>query len=446
MSDLSVTDTLPTPARRARVAVASSLGTALEWYDFFLYGTAAAVIFPALFFPAQNPLVGTMLAFGAFAVGFVVRPVGAVIFGHLGDRKSRKSVLVITLSLMGVATTAIGLLPTYETIGVAAPLLLVLLRLLQGFAVGGEWGGAVLMTAEYAPPGRRGFYSSLPGLGVMAGFLLAAGVFALTSSLLSKASLMSWGWRIPFLLSAVLVGIGLYIRLRLTESPIFSQSQQNRPEKEKLPILTVLRRYPKNILLVMGARFAENGCAYLFLVFVIAYATTQVGFSTTTILAAVAAGAAAEMFTLPAFGALSDKVGRRPVYIAGAVFLMFFAFPFFWLIQSGQTVLVYIALVLALGIGHSAMFGPQSALFAEMFGTRVRYTGLAVGHGLASVFAGGLSPLIAIALLNWTGGDPWPVAVYIIILGLITTVSIYLAQETRLVDLADDDGVTPVSR
>jgi MFS family permease len=251
---------------------------------------------------------------------------------------------------------------------------------------------------------------------------------------------MSWGWRIPFLLSAVLVGIGLYIRLRLSESPIFSQSQQNRPEEEKLPILTVLRKYPKNILLVMGARFAENGCAYLFLVFVVAYATTQVGFSTTTILAAVAAGAAVEMLTLPAFGALSDKVGRRPVYIAGAVFLMFFAFPFFWLIQSGQTVLVYVAMMLALGIGHSAMFGPQSALFAEMFGTRVRYTGLAVGHGLASVFAGGLSPLIATALLQWTGGDPWPVAVYIIILGLITTVSIYLAQETRLVDLAHDDG------
>jgi len=420
----------------AQVAVASFIGTAIEWYDFFLYGTAAALIFNRLFFPTFDSLVGTLAAFGTYAVGFVARPLGGIVFGHYGDKIGRKSMLSLTLLLMGTATFCIGLLPTYHTIGVWAPVLLVVLRVVQGFGVGGEWGGAVLMAVEHAPAGKRGFYGSWPQVGVPAGLLLSTAVFSLISAL-PEAQLLTWGWRVPFLLSVILVGVGLFIRLRIQETPEFSRIKDT-GQQARLPLLDAVRAHPGNILLAMGARVAENGFFYVYSVFALVYVTEQLGLSRSTILNGVLLATVCELFAIPAFGALSDHVGRRPVYMAGAAFSALFAFPFFWLLDTQQTALVWLAVVLGLSLGHGAMYGPQASFFSELFGTRVRYSGASLGYQLASVFAGGLSPLIATALLAWSGGKPWPIAAYMVAMALITLVSVYLAAETLTGDLAEE--------
>ncbi len=418
-----------------KVALASFIGTTIEWYDYFLFGTAAALVFNQLFFPNVDPLIGTLAAFATFAVGFVARPLGGAIFGHYGDRIGRKAMLVLTLLIMGIATFLIGLLPTYETIGIWAPILLVVLRLLQGFGVGGEWGGAVLMAVEHSPGGRRGFYGSWPQMGVPAGLLLSTGVFTIFSSLPNE-QFLAWGWRVPFLLSILLVAVGLYIRLAILETPAFRQVQETQTEA-RMPIMDVLRTNLKGVLLVIGMRIAENGSFFIFSVFVLSYATEQLGLARSLVLAGVMIAATIQLFAVPVWGALSDKIGRRPVYLFGAAFTLLFAFPSFWLINTQATILVWLAIVLALAVGHAAMYGPQAAFLPELFGTRVRYSGIAFSRELASVVAGALSPFIATALLAWAGSY-WPVAVYLAAMALITIVAVYLAPETFQSDITEE--------
>ncbi|MDA1183051.1 MAG: MFS transporter [Acidobacteria bacterium] len=411
------------------VAFASLIGTTIEWYDFFLYGTASALIFNRLFFPEFDPLVGTMAAVGTFSVGFVARPIGGIVIGHFGDRVGRKSMLVLTLVIMGVATFLIGLLPTYEQIGPWAAVLLVVLRIAQGFGVGGEWGGAVLMAVEHAPAHLRGFYGSWPQIGVPAGLLLSTGVFSLVTQLPEEAFL-SWGWRVPFLLSIVLVGVGLVIRVTILETPAFQQIKASGSEARQ-PILEVLTHYPREVLLAMGARIAENGAFYVYSVFVIAYATQQVGMDRTTVLGGILLAAALEIFAIPLFGYLSDQVGRRLVYIFGAVVTAVFAYPFFLMLDTGSAPIVWTALIIAFVFSHAAMYAPQAAFLSELFGARVRYSGASLGSQLASVIAGGLSPLIALALLNAYGDHAQgPLALYMVGMSLITIVAVTLASES----------------
>jgi MFS transporter, MHS family, shikimate and dehydroshikimate transport protein len=418
-----------------KVALASLIGTSIEWYDFFLYGTASALIFARLFFPTFDPLTGTLAAFGTFAVGFAARPIGGIVCGHFGDRLGRRSMLVITLLIMGISTFLIGLLPTYQQVGIWAPVLLVLLRIAQGFGLGGQWGGAILMAVEHAPKGKRGFYGSWPQIGLPVGLLLSTLVFGQISKL-PEPALLAWGWRIAFLVSIVLVGVGLYIRLSVAEPPVFAEVKQAR-KTSKLPILEALRRHPGNVLLVMGARIAENGAFYLFSVFVLTYATMpSIGFTRSQALQAVSIAALIQVFTIPIFGILSDRVGRRPIYLFGAVFTGIFSFPFFWMIETSIQGLLVLSMILALSVGHAAMYAPQASFVAELFGTSVRYSGLSIGYQLASVIAGGLSPFIAMSLLRKTGSSA-PIALYIIVMAAITTVSVYLAAETAHRDIAE---------
>ncbi len=417
-----------------KVAIASFIGTTIEWYDFFLYGTASALIFNRLFFPNYDPLTGTLASFGTYAIGFVARPIGGIVCGHFGDRVGRKSMLVLTLLIMGVATFLIGLLPTYESIGVWAPILLVLLRFAQGFGVGGEWGGAVLMAVEHSPGGQRGFYGSWPQVGVPAGLLLSTGVFGLIAKM-PEDLLLAWGWRVAFLLSILLVGVGLYIRLAVVEPPVFAEVKQTRTAS-RTPILDVVRHHPRNVLLAMGARLAENGAFYIYTVFILTYATQPgIGLSSSSVLVAIMIAAVVQMFSIPTFGWLSDRLGRRPVYLFGAIFTGLFAFPFFWLVETSIDTLMVLAVVSALVLGHSAMYGPQASFFSELFGTRVRYSGASLGYQLASVIAGGLSPLIATGLLKRTGSS-WPIALYLVGMATVTTVSVYLATETVHEDIS----------
>ncbi|MDQ3623529.1 MAG: MHS family MFS transporter [Verrucomicrobiota bacterium] len=424
--------TVPTPSSTNKVILASFVGTTIEWYDFFLYGTAAALVFNQLFFPTMEPRAGTMAAFATYAVGFFARPLGGIIFGHFGDKLGRKSMLVTTLMMMGVATFLIGILPTYEQAGLLAPALLVALRFVQGLGVGGEWGGAVLMAAEHGQTGKRGLQASWVQAGVPVGLLLATGAFHFFSAL-PEQSFLAWGWRVPFLLGILLMGVGLFIRLRVLESPVFTAMKAAQPAV-RLPILEVLRRYPRNVMLAMGARFGENAFFYILTVLVLSYGTQQLRLATATVLNGVLLGCAFQFVAIPFFGALSDRLGRRPVYLGGALFLALYAFPFFWLMDTRNSAAVWLAIVLGL-IGHSAMYGPQAAFFSELFGTSVRYSGASLGYQLASPLAGGLAPFIATALLQWSGGKPWPVAVYLLAMSTITIVSVWLAAETHGEDL-----------
>jgi MHS family shikimate/dehydroshikimate transporter-like MFS transporter len=408
------------------VALASLIGTTIEWYDFFLYGTAAALVFNRLYFPTFDPLTGTLAAFGTYAVGFVARPIGGIIIGHYGDRIGRKSMLILTLIIMGVATFGIGLLPTYAQIGPWAAVALVVLRLAQGFGVGGEWGGAVLMAVEHAPPGQRGFYGSWPQIGVPAGLLLSTAVFALFARL-PEEQFLTWGWRVPFLLSILLVGVGLIIRVRILETPAFARVKEAGTEARR-PIVELLRTHRKEVLLAMGARFAENGAFYIYTVFVLVYGTQKVGIDRQTVLNGILIAAACALVAIPLWGALSDRLGRRPVYLFGACVTALFAYPLFWLLDTGSTPLVWLALVVALVFAHAPMYGPQAAFLSELFGTRVRYSGASLGSQLSSVVAGGLSPFIATALLPYGRGA---LASYLIAMALVTIVAVLIASETR---------------
>jgi metabolite-proton symporter len=410
------------------VMLASFVGTAIEWYDFFLYGTAAALVFGPLFFPNVDPLTGTLSSFATFAVGFVARPIGGMVFGHFGDRVGRRSMLIYSLVIMGVATFLIGLLPTYATIGVWAPILLVVLRCAQGIGVGGEWGGAVLMAVEHSPPERRGLSGSWPQMGVPAGLFLSTVVFGVVSTSLGEEQFLAWGWRVPFLLSIALIAVGLFIRLKILESPAFVRLQQS-GLREARPLVAAVRDYRRNLLLAMGMRVAENGLFYIYTVFVLSYGPAALGVSRATMLWGVTLAALVGLVGIPFFGSLSDRVGRRPVYLFGAVFSLVYALPFFWLLDTRSVAVIWLAIVLAVAVGHSPMYGPQAAYFSELFGARVRYSGASLSYQLASVAAGGLAPFIATALLaRW--GTP-AVAGYMMLLASITVAATYAAPETH---------------
>ncbi|MDQ3965276.1 MAG: MHS family MFS transporter [Actinomycetota bacterium] len=411
-----------------QVLGASFIGTAIEWYDFFIYGTAATLVFGQLFFPIGDPLINTLSALGTFAVGILVRPLGGIIFGHFGDRLGRKSMLVLTLTMMGAATFLIGLLPTFESIGVLAPILLVTLRIIQGLGLGGEWGGAALMSVEYAPEDKRGYFGSWPQMGVPAGLVLANGVFLAVASLPNE-QFLAWGWRVPFLLSIILIGVGLFIRVRLLETPAFREVQESHTEAQ-MPIVDVFRNYPKNVFLAIGARVASDGAFYVFTIFILDYATRTLGLPRPTILLGIVVASIIELFTIPAAGVISDRTGRRPIYLVGTVLMLILAYPYFLLIQTGSIILVLLASVLGLSIAHAMMYGPMTAYFAELFGARVRYSGVSIGYQLAGIIGGGAGPLISTYLVAAASGAFWPVVVWMVALCIITLVSVLVAAET----------------
>jgi metabolite-proton symporter len=422
------------------VVGASLIGTTVEWYDYFLYGTAAALVFGKVFFPHSDPLTGTLLSFLTYAIGFAARPLGALVFGHFGDRIGRKRLLVLSLLLMGGATTLIGCLPTYNQVGVAAPVLLTGLRLVQGFALGGEWGGAVLLVSEHGDQRRRGFWASWPQGGAPAGNLLAAGVLSLMTGVQSDQQFLAWGWRVPFLLSAVLVMVGLWIRLSVDESPLFQQAlaaakaRESAAEAQSLPLVSVLRHHWRDVLIAMGARMAENISYYVMTTFVLVYAVSHAHFHKQSALNAVLIGSAVQFALIPLFGALSDRVGRKPVYLVGAAGVGAWAFVFFGLVDTHS----FAQLVLAVTVGlvfHSAMYAPQAAFFSELFATRMRYSGASIGAQFSSVAAGAPAPLIATALLK-DYGSATPIAVYVAIAAVVTLFAVVCARETRGRDLA----------
>ncbi|MEU9041170.1 MULTISPECIES: MFS transporter [unclassified Kitasatospora] len=425
-----------------RVVAASLIGTTIEWYDYFLYGTAAALVFGKLFFPHSDPLTGTLLSFLTYAIGFAARPIGALVFGHFGDRVGRKKLLVVSLLLMGGSTTAIGLLPTYDSVGVAAPVLLTTLRLVQGFALGGEWGGAVLLVSEHGDQRRRGFWASWPQGGAPAGNLLAAGVLSLMTSVQSDAAFLSWGWRVPFLLSAVLVAVGMWIRLAVDESPLFraalaaqQKREKDRKRAEQPPLVSVLRHHWREVLVAMGARMAENISYYVMTTFVLTYAVTHAHFSKQSALNAVLIASAIQFTLIPLFGALSDRVGRKPVYLVGAVGVGIWAFVFFGMVDTRS----FGSLLLAVTVGlvfHSAMYAPQAAFFSELFATRMRYSGASIGAQFSSVAAGAPAPLVATALLK-DYGSATPISVYVAIAAAITVLAVLCGRETRGQDLTE---------
>ncbi|OZM77078.1 MFS transporter [Pseudonocardia sp. MH-G8] len=436
---------MPSAAQRAEHAGSKSLpmvagsslaGTAVEWYDFFLYGTAAALVFNKLFFPAEDPLVGTLLAFATYAVGFVARPLGAAVFGHYGDVLGRRATLIASLLLMGGSTFLIAVLPSYATIGIAAPIALVVLRLVQGFALGGEWGGAVLLVAEHGGSERRAFWSAWPNVGPPLGNLLAAGVLAVLGTVLSPDAFLSWGWRIAFALSALLVVIGLWLRLYVAETPMFQAAQARREEtaKRAMPLAAAVRHHWRQILLAALTRFGENAGFYIYSLFVITFVTEALGMSSSTVLVAVMIGQALAVVAIPLFATWADRVGRRPIYIGASAATIVWAFAFFALLETGQSISIIVAVAGGLLI-FAAYSGVIGAFFAELFPTEVRYSGVSLAYNLASVLAGGLAPIIALALYK-AFGTGFAVAVYLAVMGLISLVATLLAKETQNTDLA----------
>ncbi|PWW64124.1 metabolite-proton symporter [Actinokineospora spheciospongiae] len=431
-----MTMTAAQPKSFVRIVGASLVGTTIEWYDFFLYASAAALVFNKLFFPDSDPLTGTLLSFLTFAIGFLARPIGGLVFGHYGDKVGRKKLLVVSLLLMGGATFAMGLLPTYAMIGAGAPLLLILLRLVQGFALGGEWGGAVLIVSEHGDDARRGFWASWPQCGAPGGNLLATAVLAVLAAVQTDAAFESWGWRIPFLISGVLVVIGLWIRLTVAESPVFLAAAERAGGREHAPAVEVFRTSRRQVLITIGARMAENVSYYVLTAFILVYVTTGLGLTRGLGLTAVLVGSAVHFVSIPLWGALSDRLGRRPVYLFGAIAMAGWAFAFFALLDSRSTPVIIAAATVGLVL-HGAMYGPQAAFFSEQYPTRVRYTGLSIGGQLSSIAAGAVAPLIAVALFQ-EYGSTIPVSLYVVAMCAITTAAVFLAEETAGTSLHDE--------
>jgi metabolite-proton symporter len=446
---MDTTERAAEPASRRqllRAVVASTVGTSIEWYDFFLYGSAAALVFPKLFFPKSDPLTGVLISFATYFVGFAARPVGAAIFGHLGDRIGRKATLIATLLIMGLATAAIGVVPGYAVIGIWGGILLTLLRILQGLGVGGEWGGSVLLSMEWGSKRRKGLVASWPQVGVPIGLILGNGALLVFRAIAGNEAFLTWGWRVPFLLSLVLVAIGLYIRLGVMETPIFARLLRER-RVEPAPVAAVLKRYPGEVALSALLRVSEQAPFYLFTVFVLAYGTTKLKLSSGFMLTCVLLAATLSLVTIPLAGYLSDRIGRKRLYLLGVIAVGLYAFPYFGLLNTAVPALVLLGVVVSL-IPHDMQYGPQAALIAETFTGRLRYSGASLGYQLASIIAGGPAPLIAAYLLGTLGS--WvPIAIYIVICALISLGATLLIPDRSTADHTveyDDDQAVPAGR
>jgi len=426
-----------TASERRRIIGSSVLGTAVEWYDFYLFAIASSVVFGKLFFPNFDPTAGTLSAFATFAVGFFVRPLGGVFFGHFGDRIGRKRVLVITLLTMGIASTLIGVLPTHASVGIWGAVLLTLMRAIQGFGAGAEYGGAVLMLAETAPPHRRGLYAGLPYVGVAAGLLAANGAFAIVSAL-PEEDFLAWGWRIPFLLSIIGVAVGLVMRMTLHETPVFQEVKKS-DLRVKLPFVEVFRTSPRNLFCAWGAQMGDKSMAYIFESLIIVYVTQQVGLPEHMVLTGLLIASAVQFLTVPAFAALSDKIGRRPVYMGGAILSALFAYPFFLLLDTGNKWVVWGAIVFASGVAKIMMTAAQAAWYAELFPAKVRYSGFAMARETLAPLSGGLAPIISVSLLALGNGNPIWVIVYMVGLCAITLISVGLGPETYKTDMFPEE-------
>ncbi len=428
MNQRSAGRTAERPVTMRTIVAASAIGTTIEWYDFLIYATAASLVLNTLFFPTHDPLIGKLLAIGTIGVGFFARPLGAIILSHYGDRLGRKSMLILTLVGMGVATMLIGLLPTYETIGIAAPILLVACRLVQGIAVGGEWGGAVLMAIEHAPPEKRGYYGSIVQIGFPLGMALGtASFFAL--AYLDNAQFMSWGWRVPFLASALLVVVGTFIRLRIEETPDFKKNVRE-GKIARFPVLETIKRHPKDLLIGLGARITEISWIYVITIFGLSYAVTNLNLPRSLVLGAIALGAVGELITIPLFGALSDRLGRRPIYMLGCLAAIALSFPIFWGIGTRDPMIVTLSFVIGMSVGHGIMYGVQASFLSEMFPSNLRYSGASLGYQLAAPIGGGLVPLAAAALVGGMHGATWPVSLLMIAIALVTMFAVMTAKET----------------
>jgi MHS family shikimate/dehydroshikimate transporter-like MFS transporter len=411
-----------------RVIVSSVIGTAAEWYDFLIYGASSALVFNKLFFPLSDPALGTIAAFGTYGVGFLARPFGAAIFGHFGDRIGRKAMLAITIVIMGLGTFLIGLLPTYSQVGILAPILLVLLRLLQGIGLGGEWGGAVLMVVENAPDKSRGLLGSIVQLGYPIGNLAAVGVLALFSQL-PEAEFLAWGWRVPFLISIVMAGIGFYIRMQLEETPVFREIEAKN-EVARLPLVEVLTTYRREFLTAVGLKLSEISYVSIAGIFSISYVTVNLGLSRGLILNALLLSSVVALVAIPVFGWLSDIIGRKTMFYFACFFAIAFAFPLFWLLNTKDALAITFAIFAAITFGQMIGFGVGAPWYSELFTGRLRYSGASLGFQIGAAISGGLTPFAAAAFLAWTNGATWPISVYLIVLACITLAATIIAPET----------------
>ena len=435
-----------------RVAFASFIGTAIEFYDFYIYGTAAALAFATVFVPEglAGSRVAQLLTYAGFAVAFVARPVGGAVFGHFGDRVGRKTMLIFSLLLMGLATFLIGCLPGYASIGVAAPILLAVLRFVQGFGLGGEWGGAVLLATEHATRGRRGLYSSFPQMGPAAGFLVANVLFIFLVSLLSDEQFVAWGWRVPFLFSIVLVGVGLYVRVSIAETPVFRRAMETQT-RARVPALDMVRAYPKVLLLASGGISLAYVLFYTITTFSLSYGTEELGLRNSTLLYATLISVSIMGLAVPVFATLSDRLGRRNLCMAGALLALLWAFPMFWLVDTGEPVLITVAFSVGM-LAFAVLYGPMGAYLPELFGTRLRYSGASVSYNLGGVLGGAFAPILASSLLIVAGGS-WAISLYIALMALISLLCVYALSETHLTDISGmreeerdllaEDGVVP---
>ncbi|CAN7440508.1 MFS transporter [Peribacillus frigoritolerans] len=410
-----------------RVLVASLVGSSIEWFDYFLYGTVSALVFNQLFFVNEDPTIGLLLSYASFALAFFIRPFGGVIFSHIGDRIGRKKTLVLTLSLMGVATFGMGLLPTYQAVGIWAPILLITLRLVQGLGIGGEWGGALLLAVEYAPAEKRGLFGAIPQMGVTIGMLL--GTVALSiMTLLPENAFMTWGWRIPFIFSALLVFFGLWIRKGIDETPSFKKVKES-GEVPKLPIVETLKNYWREVLIAVGAKVVETAPFYIFSTFVVSYATANLGFSRTATLTAVMIATIITTILIPIMGNLSDKIGRKKLFIGGTIGMALFAFPYFWLLQQKSILLLIVATVIGLGVIWAPITAVLGTMFSEIFDAKIRYTGITLGYQIGAALAGGTAPLVATALLDKFNNSYVPVAIYIIFASVLSLAAIWAVKD-----------------
>lgn len=411
-----------------RVVIGSFAGALLEWYDFFIFGTAAGLVFAPLFFPDSDPFIGLIAAFATFGVGFLTRPLGGIVFGHFGDKVGRKITLIWTLGIVGTSTFLIGFIPSYQDIGIWAPITLMVLRLIQGFGLGGEYGGAALMTIESAPESKRGFLGALPQTAASVGIMLATGVFALCNSLLTQEQFLSWGWRIPFWLSAIMLVVGMFIRLHTEETADFKkQLRQPKPAKAPPPLIELFRKHPRNILLALGARLAESVSSNIINAFGIVYISTQLALSRDIPLTGMLIASAVGIICCPLVGWISDRVGQRKIYLLGAGFCVLYAFPFFLLLDTKNTLIIWCSMVVGYNFGPTMMFAVQPTLFTRMFGTRVRYTGLSFAYQFSAIL-GGMSPLIASSLLALGKGEVWYVALFLLVISIVSFICVWLIK------------------